>query len=206
MTPSGLQRYINGHLPKNVLVTHEDLEKITGRPVRTPSEIQDALKVIKGSPAERVAKSTSIDPRTGLPKKIFSVNPAIPPVDLSPYTYKPTLASKATSFVFNKLPSVGRVGLGALGGAEGLSQGYSMLKDEQEKKPMDYTKLVSGLGSLASVFARPSIGVLGQFAQLPYAYKHRNELTKGLNMGDISSTAFMGMPEEQQPAFPTLPE
>ena len=81
-----------------------------------------------------------------------------------------------------------------------------MLKDEQEKKPMDYTKLVSGLGSLASVFARPSIGVLGQLAQLPYAVKHRDELTKGLNMGDISSTAFMGMPEEQQPAFPTLPK
>jgi hypothetical protein len=108
------------------------LEKLSARekPIRTMSEVQDALAEIKGAP--RTAKTVSINPATGQPRQIFS-QPK-PPVDLSAYKYTPTAVTKivdeaknAGEMVKGALPSAGRVGVGIMGGALAGSQLYDAM-------------------------------------------------------------------------------
>jgi hypothetical protein len=135
---AGLQRYLNSQIADDLRIPLKDLEKIAGggKPVRTMSEVQDALANIKGAPSERVAKTASIDPKTGQPRKIYSTTPGKAPIDLSAYKHTPTLttraadqAAKGAELVKGALPSVGRVGVGALGGALAGSQLYDAFKE-----------------------------------------------------------------------------
>ena len=135
---AGLQRYLNSQIADDLRIPLKDLEKIAGggKPVRTMSEVQDALANIKGAPSERVAKTASIDPKTGQPRKIYSTTPGKSPIDLSAYKHTPTLttraadqAAKGAELVKGALPSVGRVGVGALGGALAGSQLYDAFKE-----------------------------------------------------------------------------
>jgi hypothetical protein len=135
---ASLQRYLNSQIAEDLRIPLKELEKVAGngKPVRTMSEVQDALAYIKGTPSERVAKTTSIDPKTGLPKQIFTTTPGRAPVDLSAYQHTPTMMTRAADqaahgadIVKGALPSVGRVGVGALGGALAGSQLYDAFKE-----------------------------------------------------------------------------
>lgn len=137
-TRASLQRYLNSQISDDLRIPLKDLEKIAGggKPVRTMSEVQDALANIKGAPSERVAKTASIDPKTGQPRKIYSTTPGKSPIDLSAYKHTPTMATRAMDQAANAgqvvkgaLPSVGRVGVGALGGALAGSQLYDAFKE-----------------------------------------------------------------------------
>jgi hypothetical protein len=135
---ASLQRYLNSQIAEDLRIPLKELEKVAGngKPVRTMSEVQDALAYIKGTPSERVAKTTSIDPKTGLPKQIFTTTPGRAPVDLSAYQHTPTMMTRAADqaahgadIVKGALPSVARVGVGALGGALAGSQLYDAFKE-----------------------------------------------------------------------------
>lgn len=135
---ASLQRYLNSQIADDLRIPLKDLEKVAGggKPVRTMSEVQAALANIKGSPSERVAKTTSIDPKTGQPRKIFTTTPGTAPIDLSAYKHTPTLMTRAADqavqageVVKGALPSVARVGVGALGGALAGSQLYDAFKE-----------------------------------------------------------------------------
>jgi hypothetical protein len=141
-TRASLQRYLNSQISDDLRIPLKDLEKIAGggKPVRTMSEVQDALANIKGAPSERVAKTASIDPKTGQPRKIYSTTPGKSPIDLSAYKHTPTMATRAMDQAANAgqvvkgaLPSVGRVGVGALGGALAGSQLYDAFKEYDYK-------------------------------------------------------------------------
>ena len=135
---ASLQRYLNSQIAEDLRIPLKELEKVAGngKPVRTMSEVQAALANIKGSPSERVAKTTSIDPKTGLPKTIFTTTPGKAPIDLSAYQHTPTVLTRAADqavqageVVKGALPSVARVGVGALGGALAGSQLYDAFKE-----------------------------------------------------------------------------
>jgi hypothetical protein len=191
---ASLQRYLNSQIADDLRIPLKDLERVSGgKPVRTMSEVQDALANIKGAPSERVAKTASIDPKTGQPRKIYSTTPGKAPVDLSEYKHTPTLAtravdqaSKGTDIVKGALPSVGRIGLGAFGGAMAGVQGYDAYelakKIERDKAEGRTQQTVMGLtpdqwrlasktaataGGVASMFPLGITQVLGGIAQAP---------------------------------------
>lgn len=134
MTRGGLQNYLNSQIPANIRLPLDELERLTGgNKIRTMSEVQNALKAIQEVKAERVAKTLSIDPVTGTPRQVFSTTPGRPAVDLTPYQVKPVgpirqALGQETKMITETgksvLPSVGKIGFGALGGANALMQGY----------------------------------------------------------------------------------
>lgn len=141
LTRRGLQGYLNGMIPENVRMPLSELEKVTGgKKLRTQSEVQSALKAIQEVKSQRTAKTTSINPATGQPRKIFTSTPGRPAVDLSQYERTANIFSKAADEASNvgqivkgALPSVARVGVGALGGALAGSQMYDAFKDYQKE-------------------------------------------------------------------------
>ncbi len=166
MTRWGLQGYLNGMLPENVRLPLSELEKVTGgKKLRTQSEVQSALKAIQEVKSERVGKTMSTNPATGQPRKIYSTTPGRPAVDLSKYERGTGLlsniadeAANAGQMVKGALPSVARVGFGALGGALAGSQLYDAFKDYQKEgeglhMPSGRTaaKFSSGVGGALSV-------------------------------------------------------
>jgi hypothetical protein len=85
-----------------------------------------------------------------------------------------------------------KVGQGALGGALTGAQAYNMATQPQ---PIDWTQYLSLLGNMGVTFGGPRMGVMGGLAQIPYAVKHREEIARGMGLGEINPTAFGGAPE-----------
>jgi hypothetical protein len=177
-TRASLQRYLNSQISDDLRIPLKDLEKIAGggKPVRTMSEVQDALANIKGAPSERVAKTASIDPKTGQPRKIYSTTPGKSPIDLSAYKHTPTMATRAMDQAANAgqvvkgaLPSVGRVGVGALGGALAGSQLYDAFKEYDYKNKGLRMPTARNAAQFAS-------GAGGALAMLPFG------VTQGLGL------------------------
>jgi hypothetical protein len=179
---AGLQRYLNSQIADDLRIPLKELEKDSGgTPVRTMSELQDALANIKGAPSERVAKTASIDPKTGQPRKIYSTTPGKSPIDLSAYKHTPTLATRAVDQAVNAgemvkgaLPSVGRVGVGAFGGALAGSQLYDAFKEYDYKNkglrmptPRNAAQFASGAGGALAMLPFGVTQGLGLALQAP---------------------------------------
>jgi hypothetical protein len=88
-----------------------------------------------------------------------------------------------------------KVGMGTLGGALTGLQGYNMAT---QNKPIDWSQYLSLLGNLGITFGGPRLGVVGGMAQIPYAIKHREDIARGMTMGDINPTVFGGAPESTE--------
>jgi hypothetical protein len=142
-----LQRYLNSQIPGNLQMSLTDLEKVSGgNKIRTMSEVQNALKAIQKVDAERIAKTASIDPKTGMPRKIYTTVPGRAPVDLTQFEVKPTgpvrqalsrELSSAGELTRAVAPSVGRIAMGGLGGAGAVMSGldaYELSKKIEEDK------------------------------------------------------------------------
>jgi hypothetical protein len=165
----GLQNYLNSQLSPNLKMPLSELEKVSGgTKIRTMAEVQNALKAIQEVKSQRTPKTVSTNPATGQPRQIFSNTPGRPAVDLSKYERTANIFSKAADEASNvgqmvkgALPSVARVGVGALGGALAGSQMYDAFKD--------YQKEGQGLhmpsGRTAAKFAS---GAGGALATLPF--------------------------------------
>lgn len=143
-----LQRYLNSQIPGNLQMSLADLEKVSGgNKIRTMSEVQSALKAIQKVDAERIAKTASIDPKTGMPRKIYTTVPGKAPVDLTPFEVKSTGPIRAAlgrelttagEVARSVAPSLARVGMGGLGGASAVMSGLDAIelknKIEEDKK------------------------------------------------------------------------
>ena len=191
---ASLQRYLNSQIEPNLRLPLSELEKLTSRenPIRTMSEVQDALTEIKGAP--RTAKTVSINPATGQPRQIFS-QPK-PPVDLSSYKYTPTAVTKivdeaknAGEMVKGALPSAGRVGVGIMGGALAGSQLYDAMnqyradgKDLHMPTARNAAQFASGAGGALSMLPfgfTQAAGLALQAPELAYqGYEGLQELNK----------------------------
>lgn len=164
LTRGGLQNYLNGMLDPNVRLPLKDLERLTGKKVQTMAEVQSALRDIQEIKAQRVLKDIAPDPRTGVKPRIYETTPGRPGIDLSEFVRKP--AGPIRGAVTRELttagdvlkavaPSVGRVGLGVLGGANAAIQGYDaweMAKKLKEKKDptwVDWARLGSKTAATA---------------------------------------------------------
>jgi len=100
-----------------------------------------------------------------------------------------------------------QLGQGVVGGGLAAPQLYEYGRDvvrNDKTKPADTTQGISGAGALMMALGKGKAGAAGALAQLPYMIKHRRELAASMGMSDINPTAFMGMPDEFNPAFPQL--
>jgi hypothetical protein len=196
----GLQRYINSQISAKIPLNK--LREITGMDIRNMAEAQQAIRAIQGSPAQRTPVTKTVD---GTKQTVsYRQTPAQPPLDISAYEVGPLRRglTSAANTVRGLLP---KGAMGMLGGAVALPQ------LAEANKTRDWTALASGLGALLpfAEAALPAVaqrfggrlGAAGAALSIPYAVKHRKELAAGMNMSDISPTAFMGMPGEMEPAF-----
>jgi hypothetical protein len=198
---ASLQRYLNSQIAPDLRIPLKELEKVAGNgnPVRTMSEVQDALAYLKEVPEQKITKpvykpqaygsKTLVDTGKVTPTTI----PGRPAVDLSAYKHTPTVATRVADQAVNAgqmakgaLPSVGRIGLGAFGGAMAGVQGYDAWelakKIERDKAEGRKQETVMGLtpdqwrlasktaataGGVASMFPLGITQVLGGIAQTP---------------------------------------
>jgi hypothetical protein len=94
---------------------------------------------------------------------------------------------------------VKQLGQGVVGGALAAPQLYEYGRDvikQDKSKPADTTQGLSGLGGLIMALGKGKAGPLGAALQVPYMYKHADEISRSMKMSDINPTAFMGMPDE----------
>lgn len=215
---AGLQKYLNSQLPSDVRLTLDELGKIYGKPINTMSQAQDAIAYIKGAPRE--AKTVSVDPRTKMPRKVFSA--PRPPVDLTQYKYTPTFVTKAadelryaSDVAKGALPTLGRIGIGTAGGALAGAQLYDALnKYAQEGQglhlpsPRTAAQLASGVGGTLGMLpfgVTQGVGMALQAPELAYqgyeGLKELNERRKQATREDVDrmlmSVDPMGNPIEQ---------
>lgn len=195
---ASLQRYLNSQIAEDLRIPLKELEKVAGegKSIRTMSEVQDALKNIKGSPSERVAKTASIDPKTGLPKQIFTTTPGKAPIDLSAYQHTPTMMTRAADqvahgadIVKGALPSVARIGVGTFGGALAGSQLYDAFEQYRKEgqglhmpSARNAAQFASGAGGALSMLpfgVTQGAGLVLQAPELAYqGYEALQDLNK----------------------------
>ena len=98
-------------------------------------------------------------------------------------------------------------GLAAVRGGVGSGltalQAYGMAGDMAQGKTPDWQDWLSLVGGPAATFGGKILGPLGAAAQIPYAIRHREEIARGMTMGDINPFIFNGS-EGATPAFPDL--
>lgn len=206
-----LQRYLNSQINDNLRMKVEDLENLTGKKIRSPSEVQDALKQIKAVPTSRQPVVKSVDPTTGQPRKIFKFTPSSPAIDLSQFEHTPSFVSNladeaksAGNMIKAALPSVARVGVGALGG--GLSA--LQLKDAFDQYQREgggwhipsgrnAAQFASGAGGALSTLPFGITQVAGAALQAPeLAYKIKDYTNKLREQRKIDPTAQGGLPDD----------
>lgn len=192
LTRGGLQRYLNSQLAPNIRLPLGELEKVSGiKKVRTMSEVQQALETIKEVPEVKGTKP--VYKPAGIGSKVlidtgkvtpYSI-PGRPALDLTPYEYKPSLMGTATSQAKNAgeavkgaLPSIGRVGVGVLGGALAGKQLYDAVDQYQKDGEglhiptgRNAAQFASSLGGALSTLpfgATQGVGLALQAPQLAY--------------------------------------
>jgi hypothetical protein len=206
---ASLQRYLNSQIAPDLRVPLKELEKVAGgKSVRTMSEVQDALAYIKEVPEQKITKpvykpqaygsKTLIDTGKVTPTTI----PGRPAVDLSAYKHNPTVLTRAADqavqageMVKGALPSVARVGVGALGGALAGSQLYDAF--EQYKKEgqglhmpsaRNAAQFASGAGGALSMLPFGVTQGVGLALQAPELAYQGYEGLKALNERRKSAT------------------
>jgi hypothetical protein len=191
-----LQNWLNSMLQsnsQNVKLPVSELEKLTGKKIRTMGELGEAYKDIQELKEQKVTKPMVklVEGRPGVfeqtGRMTTSTVPGRAPIDLTPYEVKggplrqavgrqmQTAGEVAKSVV----PSVGRIGLGGLGGANAAVNAYDAWEMAQKLKEMkdprwyDYlrlgTKTAATAGGIASMFPLGITQVVGAGLQAPEA-------------------------------------
>lgn len=202
-----LQNWLNSMLQsnnQNVRLPVSELERITGKQIRTMGELGEAYKAIQAIEEQKVTKPMvkMVQGRPGVfeqtGRMTTSTIPGREAIDLKPYEVKSTgpvrqaignQMQTAGEVVKGALPSVGRVGVGALGGATAGSQLYDAF--EQYKKegqgfhlpsPRNAAQFASGVGGALSMLpfgVTQGAGLALQVPELAYqGYEGAKELNR----------------------------
>lgn len=194
-----LQRYLNSQIPHTINLPLSELENIIGgSKIRTMKEVQNALRAIQAVPEQTIAKPVykAVVGRPGVAEEtgrvISRTVPGSPGIDISNYEVPPTgpirSAIRREMLVGNQVgrtvaPSVGKVGVGALGGALGAQQGYEAFekaKDWERMSPVQRLETVaqgaSAVGGGLAMIPSGITQVAGAVLQAPQlgvqGYKH----------------------------------
>lgn len=187
MSSRGLQSYLNSQINAKYSIPLKRLEEITGKPIRTMAEVQQAVKFIQGEPVRR----EPIADVSGKKVPIYRTTPGREPYDLK--EFERTLGKQLISTAKAAPPVLGGMGRGAVAGAAMLPMAVQMTKQEE---PTDWTQWSSLIGSgLGLTRSGPLTGLLGLGMQAPYIAKHAQEISSGLGLGEINPTVFGGAPE-----------
>lgn len=187
-----LQNWLNSMLQSNgqsVKLPISELERLTGKKIRTMGEVGDAYRDIQEIKETKVTKPMvkMVEGRPGVfeqtGRMTSSTVPGRPGIDLTPYETKPTgpirqaignQLQTAGEVTKGALPSVGRVGVGALGGALAGSQLYDAFKeyDLQGKglrmpTARNAAQFASGAGGALSMLPFGITQVVGGALQVP---------------------------------------
>jgi len=200
---ASLQRYLNSQVPNDIRISLEELGKISGKPIRTMSEVQDALSNIKSTP--RTPRTTSINPVTGMPRQVFTAPK--PQVDLSAYRFTPNMITKAADELAHAgdlargvLPSLGRIGIGGVGGGLAGAQLYDAVNQYNKEgqglhmpSPRNAAQFASGVGGALSTLpfgVTQGVGMALQAPELAYqgyeGLKELNERRKKATREDVN--------------------
>lgn len=179
VSKQALQSWLNSMLQSNgqkVKLPISELEKLTNTKIRTMGEVGDAYKQIQELKEQKTTKPMvkMVEGRPGVfeqtGRMTTSTTPGRPAIDLTPYEVKQTgpirqaignQIETAGNVVRGALPSVGRIGVGALGGALAGSQLYDAF--EQYKKEGEGLHMPSARN--AAQFAS---GAGGALSMLPF--------------------------------------
>jgi hypothetical protein len=191
-----LQNWLNSMLQsnsQNVKLPVSELEKLTGKKIRTMGELGDAYKDIQELKEQKVTKPMVklVEGRPGVfeqtGRMTTSTVPGRAPIDLSPYEVKGgplrqaigrqmQTAGEVTKSI---VPSIGRIGLGGLGGANAAVNAYDAwemaqkLKAEKDPSWLDYarlaTKTMATAGGALSMVPLGYSQVIGAGLQAPEA-------------------------------------
>jgi len=166
--PESLRRYLSTQT--NLDLTEPELAALTGTQVRTNAEIQRGLKLLTGTKPVRNAKTTSIDPRTGLPRSIKTHIPGTPEVDTSEFERPP--AQTTGSKVVTGGTRLGMAGLaGGMLGQE--AQDYSL---QQELSPSEKAmRIMSMMGSIPMYSNNTKARIAGLLMKAPYLMKEGSQ-------------------------------
>ena len=213
-TRASLQRYTNSQIAPNLRIPLGELEKVTGgNKIRTMSEVQNALDSIKEVPEVKGTKpvykpsSAGSTVLTDTGKVLPYSTPGRPALDLTSYEYKPSLMNNAVDRVKNAgevvkgaLPSFGRVGIGALGGALAGKEAYDAFNQYQKegggwhipslRNAAQFTSALGGGLSVLPFGVTQAAGAgLSALGQLPAAYDYitdMNERRKAATKEDVN--------------------
>lgn len=209
-TRSGLQRWLNSQTSLHINLS--DLEKEYNKflqeknpgaePVklRMSSEVDQALKAMQPVPGERVktthARGSTYKTTHGRPgwdTTKYESNPKTPIRNI----YNRGVTS-TKNFVSGAIPTVGKIGLGALGGAQALSGGYDTWNHAVDKAkgwmdPRTITKGASTLGGLGLMIPWKPAQVAGALAMAPEAYLSGKDIPKE----DIQDRLNLGLPRSR---------
>ena len=193
-----LQNYLNGQSNGNLHMSLSDLEKEYNKAIqsthpgsehvkiRTMSEVQQALDAMKPTPVTRVQTKNvrgstykTIPGAPGINTSAYEINPHTP--------FRNDFKNGVTStknFISSAIPTVGKVGLGALGGAQALSGAYDTWNHAVDKAkgwmdPRTITKGAATLGGLGLMIPWRPAQIAGALAMAPEAYlSGKNALSK----------------------------
>jgi hypothetical protein len=169
-------------------------------------EVQDARKLVEGSPAVREPVVKDVDGRRAT--VAYRNTPAQTPIDISMYpTEAPSLMGRVGNAISggtkSALEGASKFLRPIAGGAVAIPQLFDAATDYLQKKPVDPTQVISGLGGIGMMSRSTPIGAAGALAQIPYAIRHREELARAMTMNDINPTAFpIGTAGADEPFIP----
>jgi len=204
MDAASLQRYINSQFSVSIPV--DKLEELTGMPVRTMREVQEARRVVEGSPASREPVVKDVNGRRTTVS--YRNVPAQAPLDISAFAaQEPTFMSKVGNAISGGARNFANTAMNwarpIAGGMVAAPQLMEAGTDYARNKPVDPTQVLSGVGGLAMMSRTPVVSQAGALAQLPYAIKHRDEIARSLSWHDVNPTAFpIGSPGADEPFIP----
>jgi hypothetical protein len=191
-----LQNWLNSMLQsnsQNVKLPVSELEKLTGKKIRTMGELGEAYKDIQELKEQKVTKPMVklVEGRPGVfeqtGRMTTSTVPGRAPIDLTPYEVKGgplrqaigrqmQTAGEVTKSI---VPSIGRIGLGGLGGANAAVNAYDAwemaqkLKAQKDPSWLDYarlaTKTMATAGGALSMVPLGYSQVIGAGLQAPEA-------------------------------------
>lgn len=176
----GSQGYLSGALPPDMKLTLNNLQLLTGMPVRTQSEIQAAIAQLQARPATREPRIREL-PLGRRTTTSYVNTPAKEFVDLSQFNIEPEFKAKLKG--------------GAGGMLSGALAAPAIYQAMTQKEPTDWTQKMAISGALPSFFPNiaskvPGLNYVAPFLGVPYAIKHKDELLNQMSMFDFNPTAF----------------